>query len=136
MLFAKSGFAVPEKILNRSSCTLPLPSRSFAARSQAHGREYSVKKAKRADTTGLSFPLFNCRLFDFLRRDAAKVQRRRERLNAPWTRRAYLSREMVSQTKVWSCGNPTAARRAFAGLGKKPITAEPLPASKASVAPL
>src|SRR5205085_10018237 len=49
--------------------------------------------------------------------------------------RAYLSRERVSQTKVWSCGNPTAARRAIAGLGKIPNTAEPLPASEASVAP-
>src|SRR5712692_11827213 len=50
--------------------------------------------------------------------------------------RAYLSREIVSQTKVWSCGNPTAARRAIAGLGKTPNTAEPLPASEASAAPL
>src|SRR5437763_15813684 len=49
--------------------------------------------------------------------------------------RAYLSRESVSQTKVCSCGNPTAARRAIAGLGKIPNTAEPLPASEASVAP-
>src|SRR5258708_17571746 len=51
-------------------------------------------------------------------------------------KRAYLSRETVSQTKVWSCGNPTAARRANAGLGKTPNTAEPLPASEASEAPL
>src|SRR6202158_5556781 len=51
-------------------------------------------------------------------------------------KRAYLSREIVSQTKVWSCGNPTAARRAIAGLGKIPNTAEPLPASEASAAPL
>src|ERR1700756_3291778 len=42
---------------------------------------------------------------------------------------------MVSQTKVWSVGNPTAARRANAGLGKTPNTAEPLPASMASAAP-
>src|SRR5437763_908980 len=49
--------------------------------------------------------------------------------------RAYLSRESVSQTKVCSCGNPTAARRATAGLGNIPNTAEPLPASEASVAP-
>src|SRR5260370_26756132 len=50
-------------------------------------------------------------------------------------KRAYLARETVSQTKVWSCGNPTAARRAIAGLGKTPNTAEPLPASEASAAP-
>src|SRR5258707_2890779 len=50
-------------------------------------------------------------------------------------KRVYLARETVSQTKVWSCGNPTAARRALAGLGKTPNTAEPLPASKASEAP-
>src|SRR5712692_1186788 len=50
--------------------------------------------------------------------------------------RAYLSRETVSQTKVWSCGNPAAARRAIAGLGKTPNTAEPLPANEASAAPL
>src|ERR1700693_3306095 len=55
---------------------------------------------------------------------------------ALFTARRYLSREIVSQTKVWSCGNPTAARRAIAGLGKTPNTAEPLPASEASAAPL
>ena len=49
--------------------------------------------------------------------------------------RAYLLREIVSQRKAWSCGNPTTARRAFAGLGNTPNTAEPLPASKASDAP-
>src|SRR6266403_1412628 len=43
---------------------------------------------------------------------------------------------MVSQTKVRSHGNPAAARRAIAGLGKTPNTAEPLPASEASAAPL
>src|ERR1700730_13510528 len=55
--------------------------------------------------------------------------------HALFTARRYLSREIVSQTKVKSCGNPTAARRAIVGLGKTPNTAEPPPANEASAAP-
>src|SRR6478672_4304291 len=111
MLSASGTFAVPVKILKRSSCT-----KRYSAPCQ-HTRPTKIKSGHLVCT-----------------RKRCGEQGARD-YNAPLTMRAYLSREIVSQTKVWSSGNPTAARRANAGLGKTPNTAEPLPASEASAAP-
>ena len=112
MASANAGLAVPEKILKRSSFT------PFSQLSPSNDSKQQVTRESAQ----------NCTQGESGNADGQTT-------NAVLRTRAYLFRETLSQTKDRSCGNPTAARRALAGLGNTPNTAEPLPASKASDAP-
>src|ERR1700682_3122835 len=72
---------------------------------------------KRSSSTKRALLQFSCSLlanFSYSMDTADAAAQRTTR--ALLTARRYLSREIVSQTKVKSCGNPTAAPRAIVGL--------------------